>query len=128
MGGGPSPEQKAAAQSQANLNAQLGSAFGKQEAFTEAQQNKVNPFYTQLMQNGLPYYANVADQLSGTTAQAFIPAKAQLERAIGQSANALPSGFAQQARTDLASDQARAYDQSLQGLLGANFQAKQQGA
>lgn len=128
MGGGPSPEQKAAATSQADLNKQLGGAFGRQEQFSETQQNKVNPFYTQLMQGGLPYMANLTDALGGDTAQAFAPAKAQLERQLGQSANALPSGFATGARSDLAAQQGRAFDQSLQAAQGANLQAKQQGA
>lgn len=128
MGGGPSTEQKNAAQSQANLTNQLGQTFGKQEAFSEAQQNKVNPFYTDTMNRGLPYYSQLTDQIGGNTAQAFAPAKAQLERSLGQNANSLPSGFATGARTDLASQQARDFDQQLQGAQGANFQAKQQGA
>ena len=128
MGGGPSSEQKAAAKSQADLNNQLGSAFTRQEQFSEAQQNKVNPFYTQRMNQGLPYYNNLTDAASGTTAQAFAPARAQLEQQLGQSANALPSGFAMGARTDLASQQARAFDQQLQNAMGANEMAKQQGA
>lgn len=128
MGGGPSTEQKNAAQSSANLTNQLGSTFGRQEKFSEDQQNKVNPFYTDTMNRGLPYYAQLTDQAAGDTAQGFAPAKAQLERSLGQNANALPSGFATGARTDLASQQGRAFDQSLQQAQGANFQAKQQGA
>jgi hypothetical protein len=128
MGGGPTALQNQAAQSQANLNNQLGSAFGRQEQFSEAQQQKANPFYTSLMDKGLPYYNALTDASAGTTAQAFQPARAQLERSLGQNANAQPSGFGMQARTDLASQQARAFDQQLQGNLGANLQAKQQGA
>lgn len=128
MGGGPSQEQLNAAQSQADLNNQLGQAFGRQEAFSESQQQKVNPFYTQLMNQGLPYMANLTDAMSGNTARAFAPARAQLEGTLRQGGNALPSGFATGARTDLASDQARAFDQSLQGVQGANLQARQQGA
>jgi hypothetical protein len=128
MGGGPSSEQKQAAQSQANLDNQLGAAYGRQEQFSEAQQNKANPFYTNLLNNGLPYMNNLTDAASGNTARAFQPAKAQLEQSLGQSANALPSGFATQARSDLASNQAQAYDQQLQQAQGANLQAKQQGA
>ena len=128
MGGGPSQEQKNAAQSQANLDNQLGQAFGRQEQFSEAQQQKVNPFYTQLMNQGLPYFSALTDAASGTTAQGFAPARAQLEQQLGQSPNALPSGFATGARTDLAAQQGRAFDQTLQQSLGANLQAKQQGA
>lgn len=128
MGGGPSPQQTAAANSQTALNNQLGATFGKQEAFSEAQQNKANPFYTGLLNNGNPYFANQTDALSGNTAQAFAPAKAQLEQSLGQNANALPSGFATGARTDLASNQARAFDSQLSGAQQGNLAAKQQGA
>lgn len=128
MGGGPSQAQNNAADAQANLSNQLGSDFGQQFQFQQAQQNKANPFYTQTMQNGLPYYANLTDSAAGTNAQAFAPAKAQLEQQLGQNANALPSGFAQQQRTDLAANQARSFDQTLTGAQGANFQAQQQGA
>ncbi len=128
MGGGPSQAQNDAAASQAALNAQLAGVFGKEEAFKEAQQNKVNPFYSGLMQNGLPYYSQLTDAMSGNTARAFAPARAQLERSLGQSANALPSGFATQARTDLAANQARAFDHQLQGAQGAQLQAREQGA
>lgn len=128
MGGGPTKLQNQAAQSQADLNKQLGDAFGRQEQFSEAQQNKVNPFYTSRMQGGLPYMANLTDAISGNTAQAFAPAKAQLERSLGQNANALPSGFATGARSDLAAQQGRAFDQQLQGAQGANEAAKQAGA
>ena len=128
MGGGPSQEQKDAASAQGKLDTQLGQAFGRQEQFSEAQQNKVNPFYTDLMQKGLPYMANLTDAAGGNVARAFAPAKAQLEQSLGQNANSLPSGFATGARTDLASNQARAFDDQLQGAQGANLQAKQQGA
>jgi hypothetical protein len=128
MGGGPSDEQKNAAQAQANLTNQLGQTYGKQEQFLEAQQNKVNPFYTQLMSQGLPYYSQLTDAAGGDTARAFAPARAQLEQQLSQGANALPNGFAMGARSDLAANQGRAFDQSLQQAQGANLQARQQGA
>jgi hypothetical protein len=128
MGGGPSQAQQNAAQAQADLSKQLGDVFGQQFQFQQAQQQKANPFYTGLMQQGLPYMSNLTDALSGNTAQAFAPARAQLERSLGQNVNALPSGFATGARSDLAANQARAFDQSLQGAQGANLQARQQGA
>jgi hypothetical protein len=146
VGGGPSAQQNAAAQSQANLTNQLAPMFGQQFGFQQQQQQSANPFYKNLMQNGSPFYQNqmqngnplyaqvaqqgmpnynnMVDAASGNTAQAFAPAKAGLEQQLGQSANALPSGFAQQARTDLASQQGRAFDQQLQGAQQQNFQAK----
>jgi hypothetical protein len=128
MGGGPSQQQKDAATAQTNLDNTLGQAFSQEQAFKTAQQNRVNPFYTNTMQNGLPYFSNLTDAAAGNTANAFAPARAQLERTLGQQANALPSGFATGARTDLASQQARAFDSQLQAAQGAQFQAKQQGA
>lgn len=128
MGGGPSQQQKNAAQSQANLTNELGKDFGQQFQFQQAQQQKVNPFETQLMNQGSPYYANQIDAMSGNNAQAFAPAKAQLERSLGQNANALPSGFATGARTDLAANQARAFDQNLQGAQQKNLATRQSGA
>lgn len=127
MGGGPSPEQKNAAQSQANLTNQLGKTAGRQEQFLETQQNTVNPFYKSRMENGLPYYNALTDAQSGTNAQAFAPARANLLRSLGPN-NGLPSGFRQQALTDLDSQQAHSFDQGLIGAMGANEQAKQAGA
>lgn len=128
MGGGPTHLQNEAAQAQMNLTNDVGSAFKSNEAFKEAQQAKVNPFYTQMMNQGNPYYAAQTDALSGNTAQAFAPARQQLERQLGQQGNALPSGFGMQARTDLAANQARAYDQGLSGAQNNNFAARQAGA
>lgn len=127
MGGGPSPEQKAAAASQANLTSQQGAIAGRQQQFFENQQNKVNPFYTQRMNQGLPYYDNLVDSQSGTNAQAFAPARANLLRSLGPN-NGLPSGFRQQSMTDLDSQQARSFDSGLVGAMGAQEQAKQAGA
>lgn len=127
MGGGPSAEQKQAAASQANLSNQLGATAAKQQQFFEGQQNKVNPFFTQRMNQGLPYYNALTDAQSGLTAQAFAPARANLYRQLGAQ-QGLPSGFRQQAFTDLDTQQARAFDSQLLGALGAQEQAKQAGA
>lgn len=128
MGGGPSQQQINAANAQTNLDTTLGNAFSQEQAFKTAQQNKVNPFYTQLMNEGNPYFANQRDAMSGNTATAFAPARAQLERSLGQNSNSLPSGFATGARTDLASNQARAFDQQLQGAQQQNLATRQAGA
>lgn len=127
MGGGPTSQQKAAATAQTNL-ANTESQAGQQALqFVQNQQNAVNPFYTSRMQNGLPYFNQITDAASGTTARAFAPARQQLLQQLGTQ-QGLPSGFRQQALTDLDSQQARAFDQQLQGGLGANEQAKQAGA
>lgn len=126
-GGGPSPEQKAAAASQANLTNQLGTTAAKQEQFSEAQQNKVNPFYTGLMQNGDPNFNAQTDNARGVLGQAYQPARANLEKRLAGYGN-LPSGYADQARTDLNTSQAHDYDQQLTGMLANNLAQKQAGA
>lgn len=128
MGGGPSKQQTDAANSQSALNKQLSDVFGRQETFSEAQQNKANPFFTSELQNGNPYFNNQTDAISGNTAQAFAPARAQLEQSLAQGGNALPSGFATGARTDLASQQARAFDSQLNQAQQGNLATKQAGA
>ena len=127
MGGGPSSEQKNAAQAQANLTNQEGAAAGRQEQFFEGQQNKVNPFYTSRMQNGLPYFNQLTDAASGLNARAFAPARQQLLAQLGTQ-QGLPSGFKTQAMTDLNSQQAQGFDQQLLQGLQMQEQAKQGGA
>ena len=127
MGGGPDQSQKNAANAQANLTNQLGSTAARQQQFFENQQNAVNPFYTSRMQNGLPYMNQLTDAQSGLVARSFAPARADLYRQLG-SQQGLPSGFRQQALTDLDTQQARAFDQQLLGGLQMNEQAKQGGA
>ena len=127
MGGGPSSEQKAAAASQTNLTNQLAGTANRQEQFLENQQNKVNPFYTSRMNNGLPYMHNLTDATGGITALAFSPARAQLMRALGAQ-QGLPSGFREGAINDFNENQGQAFDQNIQSALSANEQAKQAGA
>jgi hypothetical protein len=79
------------------------------------------------MNGGLPFYGNLTDATSGTTAQAFAPAHANLERTLATQPG-LPNGFATQARTDLDAQQARAFDQGLVGNMFTQEQAKQAGA
>jgi hypothetical protein len=79
------------------------------------------------MNGGLPFYGNLTDATAGTTAQAFAPAHANLERTLATQPG-LPNGFATQARTDLDAQQARAFDQGLVGNMFAQEQAKQAGA
>lgn len=126
MGGGPTAQQNQAAQSQTNLNQQMGAAASQAQKFQQTQQQAANPFYMSRMQNGLPYMNALTDAQSGTNAQAFAPARANLLRSLGN--QNLPSGFQTQAMTDLNSQQARGFDQNLVGALGANEQAKQAGA
>lgn len=127
MGGGPSSEQKQAAASQANLTDKAGQAFLNTQRFQQGQQEKVNPFYTSRMQNGLPFFNSLLDSQSGLTAQAFAPIRAEAARRMG-SQQGLPSGFRDQMMSDLNEEQARAFSSNIQGALAANEQAKQAGA
>lgn len=127
MGGGPSSEQKQAAASQANLTNQLAGVANRQQDFFEKQQNAVNPFYTSRMNNGLPYMNQLTDASSGLVARSFAPARQQLLQQLGTQ-QGLPSGFRQQALTDLDSQQSRAFDDQLLQGLQMNEQAKQGGA
>lgn len=127
FGGGPSAQQNAAATSQANLTKQLGDTAAKQEQFSEAQQNKANPFYTSLMENGDPNYNAQTDQAGGVLSRSYAPARAQLERQLS-SYGSLPSGYADAARRDLSTSQARDYDSQLTGIMANNLAQKQAGA
>lgn len=126
-GGGPSQEQKAAASSQANLTNQLGATAARQQAFSEAQQNKANPLYTDLMENGDPNFNAESDNTRGVLGQAYQPARAALERRLS-SFSSLPSGFAEQSRADLDRSQARDFDSQLTGLLDKKLAIRQAGA
>lgn len=127
MGGGPSQAQNNAANAQAGLAGQEGQAATQQLAFMQSQQNKVNPFYTSRMNNGLPYMNQLTDAASGVNARAFAPARQQLMQQLGTQ-QGLPSGFKTQSLMDFNDQQAQGFDQQLQGALGANEQAKQAGA
>ena len=127
MGGGPSPEQKEAAASQANLTNQLAGVAAQNENYTEAQRNKTTPFYTDLMNNG-PAYTNAAlDSSSGTVAKAYAPARAALMRTLGTSTG-LPSGARNQAITDFNENEAQGYDSQLMSVLADRQAAKERGA
>ena len=127
MGGGPSPEQKAAAASQANLTNQLAGVANRNQDFVEKQQAKVNPFYGSLMDNGPDYSTAALDYAGGTNARAYAPAKADLVRRLGAS-NGLPSGYRDQALTDFDENRAQGYDQSLTSILADRQAAKERGA
>lgn len=127
MGGGPSPEQRQAASSQANLTNQLAGVANRQQDFFEKQQNAVNPFYMQRMKQGDPNFNYNMDSAGGRTAAAFAPARSQLLRSIG-SQQGLPSGFREGALNDFNENQANVFDQNVAETLAANERAKQAGA
>ena len=126
-GGGPSPEQKNAAASQARLTDQIGRTAQQNEDYTEAQRNKTTPFYTDLMTNGPSYFPAAMDYSSGINARAYAPAKAALVKRLGTS-NGLPSGYRDQALTDFDEARAQGYDGSLMSLLADRQAAQERGA
>jgi hypothetical protein len=126
-GGGPSPEQKAAAAANARTTDKLGQVADRQQAFTEAQQAKVNPFYTDEMNNGPDYTNQALDFAGGTNAQAFAPEKANLVRRLGAS-TWLPSGSREQSLTDFEERRALGYDNSLMAIRADRQAARERGA
>jgi len=74
-GGGPSSTQQAAQQQQLQNAQQEGALAGQSAQKFNALGANVSPFYQNEMTNGLPFYGNLTDFTSGTTAQAYNPAR-----------------------------------------------------
>lgn len=127
MGGGPDKTQQAAETAQANLANQEGAAAGRAEKFSEDQQAKVNPFYTNEMTSGPGYFNAATDYASGVNAKAYAPAKAALLQRLGTSTG-LPSGSRDQQLTDFDENRAQGYDGSLMGLLQDRQATQERGA
>ena len=125
--GGPSDQQKQARD--LNLqNAQDQAALAKTNTErSNAIYGSVNPFYTNEMNNGLPFFNQLTDYNTGTISRAYAPQEGALNRSLTRFGS-LPSGFATAARSDLAARKAATFDDALKQALYANFQAKQQGA
>jgi hypothetical protein len=123
-GGGPSQEQKQAASAQRNLSDQEAASGALRDTREQDQYNTVKPFLYSRLMSGDPYTGLRLDQAGGLNARSYQPAFAGLNRNLSSFGSALPSGFATQARTDLASQQARDYDSQLQGALGQDEQAR----
>jgi hypothetical protein len=123
MGGGPSPEQKQAAASQASLNANVIKQGNENQQRVNANMDLIKPYATERLNKGLPFFGALTDFNKGTIARSFQPAKAALEKRLS-SFGSLPSGFAEQSRKDLSTSQAHAFDDSLVQNLLMNEQAK----
>jgi hypothetical protein len=127
IGGGPSSQQKAA-QAQTLQNAQQEGQLATQSADKfNGLYGDVNPFYTSEMNHGLPFYNNLTDFNSGTTAQAYNPAKAAFLRQ-SSTMGALPSGFKAGGMNDINEAQAHDFDAQQVNNMFAQYQAKQAGA
>lgn len=85
----------------------------------------VQPFETNLLNNGLPYMSQLTNYNNGILAKSYAPAKAALNRQLAGEGDTLPSGFATQARSDINSNEADAFDQNVVSALQQNQNAKQ---
>jgi hypothetical protein len=126
-GGGPSDQEKKAAQSQLDLSKQLGNIASGNQAQQQQIFNTIKPFGTSRMNNGLPFANALSDYSAGTNARAFAPARAHLEQYLNKSPGG-PSGYKAQVLGDFEANRARGFDQAQTGNLFSNEQAKQQGA
>lgn len=118
-GGGPSPEQRQAASSQANLTAQTAKIAGDNQQMVKDQFAKIDPYATSRLQNGLPFKNALTDFSAGTNAQAYAPARAAMLRGLSRFGSALPSGFKTQAMNDFEENRAHAFDSDqVNNLMG----------
>lgn len=94
------------------------------------QQNNAvtQPFFTNEVQNGDPNTKANLDYAGGTNARAFAPAKGSLLRGLGNQGSSLPSGFASSQINNFNANRARAYDDSVMGILQNNQNTKNQAA
>ncbi len=127
MGGGPSQSQKDAAAAQAKLDTQSAQNSADAMNIVKQQYQKISPFATSRMNNGLPAYNALTDYASGTNAQAFAPAHAALLRQM-KNYGTMPSGFKTQALSDFDARRAMGYDSMLAQNLMADEQARNGGA
>lgn len=121
MCGGPPKEMKAAAASQAKVNNQLSDTFSTNQAAT-------NPYYKNLLENGLPYFNQEKEYGSSQIAQQGKLVKAAQERRLAGFGSTLPSGFAESARRGTDTGMARAFDAHMMELLQRQEEAKMAGA
>jgi hypothetical protein len=127
LGGGPDATQKKQEEAQANLTNQEAAAAERAQAFKEKQQERVNPFFGNLMDNGPEYSPALLDYEGGVNARAFAPEKANLVRRLG-SDTGLPSGYRDQALTDFEERRAAGYDSGLTNIFTDRQAAKERGA
>jgi hypothetical protein len=126
-GGGPSQSQKDAAAAQADATRQASETQRQMLDVYKGQLGKIEPFATSRLNNGLPFYNALTDFSKGTTAQAYQPAYAALNRRL-TTMGALPSGFRTQALSDLDAARARAFDQNQVQNMMLNETAKNNAA
>ena len=86
------------------------------------------PFYTNLVQQGLPYFGAESQYATSDLARQANQAKATMRNRLAGFGRALPSGFAEASDRAFDADTARAFDSNQRDLLMQNLQAKLVGA
>ena len=106
MCGGPSREQRQAAQQQSQLANTLSSLAAQREALQQ-------PYIQSRIEGGLPFREQALDFSGGSLARSYAPARGALLRRLSGYGSALPSGFREQALTDFDTQRARAFDDNV---------------
>jgi len=112
---------------QVALAKQGGQRSDQQYDASQAAAGVVNPYYSDLVRNGLPGYRNMTDYGGADIAQAYAPARGQILRSTSQYTN-MPSGYRDTMLTQLGAAQGRSFDSTLNNAYLANQQARLQGA
>lgn len=121
MCGGPSQQQTDAAAAQANLSNQQAALSSENNAITQ-------PFFSNEVQNGLPFFNAQSQYSTSNLADQINQAKASQNANFAGYGGALPSGFAQSANRDLSIGGAKAFDQNQLSLLTAQQNEKDNAA
>jgi hypothetical protein len=126
VGGGPSQIQKDAAVSQKELTKEETAVARARNAREEDQYQQVKPYAFNRLNNGLPFFNVLTDNVGGVIRRSFQPAHASLARRVAGSG--VPSGSYDAQVRALDADEARAQsDATIQALL-ANENAKSEAA
>jgi hypothetical protein len=128
MCGGPSQAQQQQQQAQltaTNQNAALSKQLG--DIFTSGEQ-ATQPFYTSLLNQGLPYFNAQSQYSTSALAPQINQAQAAQKSKEAGYGGALPSGFADAASRDISTQGAEMFDQNQLSLLQQQEQAKMAGA
>jgi len=112
---------------QAALADQGGQRSDQQYNAAQTASGVTTPYFTNLVQNGLPGYRNMTDYGGADIAQAYAPARGQILRSTSQYTN-MPSGYRDTMLAQLGAAQGRAFDSTLNNAYLANQQARMQGA
>lgn len=137
--GGPSQQQQQAANNQLALSQQMAAEYAPaaaseaslvnnlNDAFTSSQ-SLTQPFYSNLLKNGLPYFNQESDYSSSALGQQEAAAQGRLKASMASGGTNLPSGYADQLSNDLSTNYGEAFDNNMLNLLQQNESAKMAGA